>query len=186
MFIEKENIMIINRNLLQSYSPLPMNYNYDEVMLYVPIAEEVWIKKTIGEDLFYQIQDEVDRNELSDETNALMTDGCLLQYLAYATCLEGLPFIAYNFTEVGVTRSKSDNTESVDGKSLSYIETHLRRQVEFLKGVVSQYICQRPDYYPLADFCACSCDCCNQNNGLKKPNPWMQLYRPYPKKTDLK
>lgn len=178
--------MLLNKKLVAEWSPLPINYNYDEVMLYVPIAEEVWVKKTIGEDLYNQIQDEVDRNELSDATNALMTEGKLLQYLAYATCLEGLPFIAYNFSEVGVTRAKSDNTESVDGKSLSYIEQHLRRQVEFLKGVVSQYICQRPNYYPLADFCACSCDCCNQSAKLVNPNKWEQLYTTRRKKTNLK
>lgn len=178
--------MLINKKILMSYSPLPRNYNYDEVMLYVPIAEEVWVKRTIGEDLYNKIQEEVDKNELSDETNALFTDGNLLQYISYATCLEGLPFIAYKFTEVGVVKSTSDNSESVDGKQLTYIETHLRRQVEFLKETVSKYICQRPDYYPEADFCSCGCSCCNEGKGLIKPNPNYQLFSTRRKNTDLK
>lgn len=184
--LKTEHNMLINRKIISAYSPLPVNYNYDEVMLYVPIAEEVWVKKTIGEDLYNKIQEEVDKNELSDETNALFTEGCLLQYIAYATCLEGLPFIAYKFTEVGVVKSKSDNSESVDGKQLSYIEQHLRRQVEFLKETVSKYICQRPDYYPEADFCACGCDCCSNGKGLIMPNPNYQLFTNRRKRTDLK
>lgn len=178
--------MIINKKLLAQFSPLPINYNYEEVMNYVPIATEVWIRPLIGDDLYYEIEEQVEKNDITDEINALLTDGKLLQYLGYATCLEGLPFIAYHFSEAGVTKAKTDYSESIDGKNLSYIENHLRRQVEFLKDSVKRYICERPEYYPNADFCACGCSCCNDNAKLNSPNKWNQLYKPYRRCTDIK
>lgn len=177
--------MLLNKKLLQIYSPLPKNYNFDEVMLYVPVAEEIWIRPLIGDDLYYEIEEQVEKNDITDEINALLTDGKLLQYLAYATCLEGLPFIAYRFSEAGVTKAKTDYSESVDGKNLSYIENHLRRQVEFLKDSVKRYICERPEYYPNADFCACNCDCCGSKAKLSSPNKWNQLYRAYRRNKDI-
>lgn len=178
--------MIINKLWLSRFSPLPINYNYDEIINYVPVAENIWVKPLIGEDLFNDIQEQVDKNEITDEINALLTEGNLYQYLAYATCLEGLPFIAYHFTEVGITEASSDNSKSVDGKQLAYIEQHLRRQVEFLKDTVKKYICERPEYYPNADFCACGCDCCNNNAKLNKPNPLREVYTTLRRKTDIK
>lgn len=179
--------MIINKQLLAKYSPLPINYNYAEIMNYVPVAEEIWVRPLIGDDLYYEIEEQVEKNEITDEINALLTDGKLLQYLAYATCLEGLPFIWSHFSETGISLGKSDNSDSITLKDLTYIENHLRRQVEFLKDSVKRYICERPDYYPNADFCACSCDCCcNDNAKLTPPNTYQQLYRPRRKCTDLK
>ena len=178
--------MIINKKLLAQFSPLPINYNYDEIMNYVPVATDVWVRPLIGDELYDEIEEQVEKNELTDEISALMTHGKLLQYLAFATCLEGLPFIAYRFSEAGVTKAKTDFSESVDGKSLSYIETHLRRQVEFLKDSVKKYICQRQNYYPNADFCACGCSCCNDNVTLNSPNKWKELYSTRRRNTELK
>lgn len=179
--------MIINKKLLSQYSPLPINYDYSEIMNYVPVAEEIWIRPLIGEDLYDEIDKQVSENKISEEIQALMTDGKLLQYLSYATCLEGLPFLWTNISTVGITLGKSDNSDSVTLKDLIYVENHLRRQVEFLKDSVKRYICERPEYYPLADFCACGCSaCCNDDSELNNPNKWKQIWSTPKKNTDLR
>lgn len=178
---------IINKALLAKYSPLPINYDYAEVMNYVPVAQEIWIRPLIGSELLDEIEEQVDENNLSEENQALMTEGFLLQYLAYATCLEGLPFIWANFCEQGITLGESDNSKSVTLKDLAYIDNHLRRQVEFLKDSVKKYICEHSDYFPSADFCSCGCSICEDNKGkLNKPNPMKQLYSTRRKFTNLK
>lgn len=176
---------IINKALLAKYSPLPINYNYSEIMNYVPVAQEIWVRPLIGSDLMDELEEQVENNNLSEENQALLTEGFLLQYLSYATCLEGLVFIWSHFSEVGVTLAESDSSKSITLKDLTYIEGHLRRQVEFLKDSVKKYICERPQYFPLADFCACGCECYNNNAKLNKPNPNYMIWGTNRKCTDI-
>lgn len=178
--------MIINKTLLAKYSPLPINYNYSEIMNYVPVAQEIWVRPILGDDLLSELEEQVENNNLSEANQALMTDGKLLQYLSYATCLEGLVFIWSHFSEVGISLGHSENSDSITLKDLTYIEGHLRRQVEFLKDSVKKYICERPQYFPLADFCACECSCCcNDNAKLNKPNPNYMIWGTNRKCTDI-
>ena len=178
---------IINKVLLAKYSPLPINYDYAEIMNYVPVAQEIWVRPLIGSELLDEIEQQVEDNNLSEENQALMTEGLLLQYLSYATCLEGLVFIWANFCEQGITLGESDNSKSVTLKDLTYIDSHLRKQVEFLKDSVKKYICEHSDYFPSADFCACGCSICDDHKGkLNSPNKLELLYSTTKKNINLK
>lgn len=179
--------MIINKKLLAQYSPLPLpsNYDYSEVVNYVPVAQEIWVKPLIGSDLLEELEEQVAEDDLSDENGTLMVDGFLLQYLAYATCLEALPILWANFSEVGITKGKSENSESVTLRDMTYMEAHLRRQVEVLKDSVKKFLCEHSDSFPALDCCQCGCSCC-EDAKLTKPNPWQQIYSTPRKDTDLR
>lgn len=178
--------MIINRKYFAEYSPIGKNYDYSEIMLYVPVATEIWLRPLIGSDLLDEIEKQVASNTVSEENAALLTEGKLWQYLCYATCYEGLPFLWTNISEVGITLGKSDNSDSITLKDLTYIQQHLRNQVEVLKDSVKRYICEHSASFPLADVCACECSCCGNNAKLNYPNPNQQLYKPYKRCTDIK
>lgn len=178
--------MIINEKYFKEYSPIPINYNLKELKNYISVAEEIWIKPLIGVDLFDEIQLQIDENSLTPENQALLTEGKLWQYLCFATCYEGLVFIWANISEVGITKGKSDNSDSLTLKDITYVQQHLRQQVEFLKDSVKKYICEHSDYFPLADYCACGCSCCGEKAKLNKPNPMLELYTTRRKNTNLK
>lgn len=180
--------MIINQEYLKQYSPLPKNFQMDEVMNYVEVAEKIWVKPVLGDDLFDDIQEQVDEDDLSEEYGTLLTTGGLWQYLAYATVLEALPILWANFSQVGITLGKSDNSESVNLKDMTYIEQHLRRQVEVLKEELIKFLndhCDAYPYYSTSDTCQCSC-CADKMLGLKKPNPSYQVYKAKNKNVDIK
>lgn len=171
--------MLINKKYLEKYCPLPKNYNYDEIMLYVPIAEKIWLKEILGDAFYDELSYQVEKNEVSDENATLFTEGGLYQYLSYATCLEGLPFIFVNFSEVGITKGHSDNSDSITQKELTYIESHLRRQVEFLKDSFIQFLCEHQDSFPLWNpscWCKCGDTCCSSGAKLSEPNPSWNLF----------
>ena len=178
---------IINRTLLAQYSPLPKNYDFSEIEIYIPIAQEIWVRPLLGSALMDELEYQVLHNDLSENNQALMTEGLLLQYLSYAVCLEGLPFIYARFNEKGITKAaKNEFSESLELKDLTYISQHLRGQVEFLKDSVKHYICEHSDYFPLADLCSCGCDGCSHKPSLSAPNPNWQLFTPRRKNTNLK
>ena len=179
--------MIINKKFFAEYSPIGKNYDYSEIMLYVPVATEIWIRPLIGSDLLDEIEKQVQENNVSETNAALLTEGKLWQYLCYATCYEGLPFLWTNISEVGITLGHSDNSDSITLKDLTYIQQHLRNQVEVLKDSVKRYICEHYLYYEKADLCSCGCEqCCQSNPKLNYPNPQYQVYKPFKKNTNLK
>ena len=179
--------MIINEKYLKQYSPIPLNYNMAEVKNYIPVAEKIWVIPLIGSDLFDEIDEQVKNNTVSEENSTLLTEGGLWQYLAFATVYECIPMIWSHISEVGVTKGKSDNSDSLDLKDMTWVTQHLRNQVEVLKDQLKKWICEHADSFPLADVCACNCSsCCNHDAKLNYPNPQAQIYTTLRKNTKLK
>jgi len=179
--------MIINEKYMKQYSPIPLNYNMAEVKNYIPVAEKIWVIPLIGSDLFDEIDEQVKNNTVSEENATLLTEGGLWQYLAFATVYEALPMIWSHISEVGVTKGKSDNSDSLDLHDMTWVTQHLRNQVEVLKDQLKKWICEHQDSFPLADVCACNCSsCCNTQAKLNHPNPQAQIYTTLRRNTKLK
>lgn len=179
--------MIINQTYLKKYSPIPLNYNLTEVMNYVGVAEKIWVIPLIGYDLYDEINEQVADNEVSPENATLLTEGGLWQYLAFATVHEALPVIWAHISEVGITKGKSDNSDSLDLKDMTYMTQHIRNQVEVLKDQLKKWICEHAESFPSADVCACNCSsCCSHDAKLNRPNPEFLVYGTPRKNTNLK
>lgn len=178
--------MIINKTYLGKYSPLPQlgNYDFSEIMLYVPVATEIWLRPILGDTFMDELEYQVAHNQVSDENATLFTEGGLYQYLSYATCLEGLPFIWAHFSQTGISLGKSDNSDSITLKDLTYIEGHLRRQVEFLKDALIKWLDEHCDSFPLYHPINCCNSCCNEK-GLNEPNPNWSIYTTKKRCTEL-
>lgn len=168
--------MIINQKYLKEYGIFPENYDLKEVLQYVPIAQEIWVKPLIGEDLLEEIEEQVEEDDLSPENATLLTDGQLWRYLSMAVALEALPMLWVNLSQVGLTLGKSENSDSISLKDLTLVQQHIRNQVEVLKESVKHFICQHQESFPSADLCSCGCSGCQSNAKLQKPNPNYPLY----------
>lgn len=181
--------MIINKEYLGKYSPLPQlgNYDFSEIINYVPVAQEIWLRPILGDNFLNELEYQVKHNQVSEENSTLFLEGGLYQYLSYATCLEGLAFIWAHFSQTGISLGKSDNSESITLKDLTYIESHLRRQVEFLKDKVIKFLCEHCKSYPIfnpSGICGCGCPC-SDGAKLNKPQPLWTIYSTLKRCTDL-
>lgn len=179
--------MIINKQYLGKYSPLPQlgNYDFSEIMNYVTVAQEIWLRPILGDEFLDELETEVKNNQVTEANSTLFTEGGLYQYLSYATCLEGLPFIWANFSQVGITLGKSENSESISLKDLTYIEGHLRRQVEILKDNLIKWLDEHSDSFPLYVPINCGCNSCCGKSGLNVPNPMFSIFSTKRKCTTL-
>lgn len=171
---------LINKSLLAKYSPLPINYNFDEVMLYQPIAISIWVRPILGDAFTDELEYEVANNHVSEVNSTLMTSGGLLQYLSYAMCLQALPFVWAHISEVGITKGKSDTSDSLDLKDMTYIEASIRRTVETLKDNLIKWLDEHCESFPLYPIGGCC------KKPLNTPNPNWQIYSTKKKCTDLK
>ena len=176
---------IINDKWLKEFSPIPLNYNMKELHNYVKLAETIWLEPILGQDFYEELLDQVADNDLSEENSTALVEA-IYPYLGFAVALEALPMTWAHISEVGVTKGKSDNSDSLDQKEMTYVSQHLRAQVEARKDYCKRWLCERHESFPLLNCCACGCSCCNDNAKLNQPNPWKQIYKPYRRCTDIR
>lgn len=155
--------VLINEEYLKAYSPLPLNYKMDEIRPFITIAENIWIVDVVGKKLYSQLIEEVDNNEVTPENATLLLK--IYPYLAVAVCFEALPFIAYHFDNKGITKGKSDNSDSITGSELSNLQNHMKSELEVLRGMLEDFLNENSDLYPLYTKNSCNhsstniCDC---------------------------
>lgn len=152
--------VLINEEYLKAYSPLPLNYKMDEIRPFITIAENIWLVDVVGKKLYSKLLEEVDNNNVSPENATLLLK--IYPYLAVAVCYEALPFIAYHFDNKGITKGKSDNSDSITGSELSNIQNHMKAELEVLKGMLVDFLRENTDLYPLYSDSNCS----HSSNGI--------------------
>lgn len=176
---------IINEKWLKEFSPIPLNYDMKEIHNYVKLAEQIWLIDIIGQDFYDELIDQVAENNLTEANSTALVEA-IYPYLAFAVAYESLPTIWAHISEVGVTLGKSEFAESATLKDMSYVQQHLRNQVEARKSFCKKWLCERNDKFPLLDCCACGCSCCKEDAKFIKPNPQKIIHSTPRRCTDLK
>jgi hypothetical protein len=176
---------LINEKWLKEFSPIPLNYNLKELHNYIKLAETIWVEPLIGSEFYDELLDQVANNNLTDVNSTALVEA-IYPYLGFAVAYEALPIMWAHISEVGITKGKSDNSDSLDLKDITYMSQHLRAQVEARKDYCKKWLCQRFEYFQDLDVCGCGCDCCNNTASLKSPNPNYMVYKPIKKNTNLR
>ena len=176
--------MLINKELMKRFGIWPRNYDLTEVMNYVDLSEKIWIIPTIGYSQYEELQQQVKNNDLTPENSTLLVEA-IYPYLTMAVAYESCPILWGHLSEIGWTKGHSDNSESLTLKDMTYIQDHLRRQLEARKDFAIEWINDRIEYYPLIAQCS-SCDCCCRQSKLNPPNGWYQIYSTRRKCTNLR
>lgn len=157
-----ENIYIlpalINESYLKAYSPIPINYNYEDIRPFISVAEEIWIIPIIGRALYDELIEQVSKNEITPENSTLLVK--IYQLEAIAVLYEALPFVKSHISEVGITNGKSDNSDSISSTDFANLKNHLLTQIEVLKKMLKQFLETNKDCYPsyVSDVCTCDGD----------------------------
>ena len=176
---------IINDKWLKEFSPIPLNYNMKELQNYVKLSETIWLEPLIGQDFYEELLDQVEDNDLTEENSTALVEA-IYPYLGFAVVYEALPSLMYHISEVGLTKGKSDNSDSLDLKDMTYVQQHLRTQVEARKDYCKKWLCERSDKFPMLDCCSCDCDCCGSKAKLNLPNPMNEIWSTYRRNTNIK
>lgn len=176
---------LINEKWLKEFSPIPLNYNMKELHNYIKLAETIWIEPLIGYQFYDELLDQVANNNLTDANSTALVEA-IYPYLGFAVAYEALPIMWAHISEVGITKGKSDNSDSLDLKDMTYMSQHLRNQVEARKDYCKKWLCEHYEYYPNMDVCGCGCSCCSDNAKLNYPNPNKEVYTTYRRNTNLR
>ena len=157
-----QDFSLINEAYFKSMGPIPKNYDITELKPYFKVAEELWVVPVIGAPLYDELLQQVNDNQVTELNSTLLLK--IYAYEAIAIVYESLPFCSYHISEVGITKGKSENSDSVSINDVNFISSHLRNQLELLKKYLKKFLDDNADLYPLYKGDGNPCDCHCENN----------------------
>ena len=147
---------VLTEDYLKANAPISININLKQIKPYISIAEKIWLIPVIGLPLYEELLEQVNTNTLTEENSTLYL--MLAPYISFAVIYESAPFLMYHFSDVGVTRGKSDNSDSITINEANFISTRLRSTLETLKSNFKKWLDDHSDSYPLYKPDNCSYD----------------------------
>ena len=196
-----ESRSLITEDYFKAYGPIPDNYDISELRPYFHVAELMWIVPIIGGPLYDELLDQVEEDAVTDANATLLLN--IYPLLSFAIVHEALPFVSYHLSQVGITKGKSDNSDSVSISDVNYIANQLRSQCEVMKSLLKKFLDSNAETYPLYyadDTIDCECEYTGwdwilayysdgafdryswqrsvaaHRMGMFKPKPYAQLY----------
>lgn len=156
----KKQKTLINAEYLKAYSLFPKNYDLTEIENFLPIAEQIHILPILGTALYEELLDQVTTNTLTDKNSTLLLEVYKLEGIA--VLYESLPFVWAHVSQVGITKGKSDNSDSIENKDISYLNTHIKAQLDYakkyLRDWLDEYAINFPLYKKEDNDCSCNID----------------------------
>lgn len=152
----KRQPTLINAEYLKSYSMFPKNYDIEDINNFIPISEQIHILPILGTALYEELLEQVTSNTLTDENSTLLLE--IYKVEGLAVLYESLPFVWAHVSQVGITKGKSDNSDSVDNRDLSYLNTHVKAQLDYAKSYLKNWLDEFSSNFPLykkAEDCSC-------------------------------
>ena len=138
---------LINADYLKKYSMFPKNYDLTDIENFIPVAEQIHILPILGISLFEELLDQVNTNTLTSENSTLLLE--IYKVEGIAVLYESLPFVWAHVTQVGITKGKSDNSDSIENKDIAYLNTHIKSQLEYGKKYLKEWLETYSNNFPL-------------------------------------
>lgn len=137
---------LMNKEYLKEYSLLPINFNTDEIWNFIPLAEQLHIVPIIGQEMYNELLDQVENNEVTPENASLLLQ--IYPFEGLAIMEVSMPYIAFHITEVGITKGSSENSDSVTTNDINYLTNYVRSQMVPYKERLIEFISQNFELYP--------------------------------------
>lgn len=146
---------LMNKEYLAEYSLFPKNYNYDELTNFLKLAEMLHIVPILGTELYEELLDQVNKNEVTPENASLLLK--IYPFLGAAVFEVAVPAVAIHVSEVGLTLGKSENSDSASVEHINYLTNYIKSSMVPLKQQLIDFLNEHSDLYPLYKDIDCSC-----------------------------
>lgn len=169
--------ILISEELLKLYSPISKNVGVDRIFPFVHLAQPYFIEPILGKPLTQELQSQVRTDELTEENKALILK--VAMPLAMWTTYLAARGLGYSFTQKGVTKEHSENSESLNEKEMGEYILSLKNQAEMAQELLISYLCNCSELYPLwKPQIECNCQKYLPNDGTNKRDFKTLIYLP--------
>lgn len=139
LFIKREDIV--------KNTALSGNVDFDKVIQFVKIAQEIHIQNYTGTALYNKISDDIIAGTLSGKYLALVTD-YLNPMLIHFAMMEYLPFAAYTIANGGIYKHNSENSSTADKNEVDYLIEKERKLANYYTERFISYMSFHQSDYP--------------------------------------
>jgi hypothetical protein len=157
----RDYTLLASSALIKQYvRNIPENVDDSLISSTIEQRQEMTIRKLIGDDLFKQIQDEIDTASLTTENKTLLDDYILplLSWDVYKTLIQSNSYQLYNNgLRLNLSETDINAEDSIVNKEVKRIESLVRNYVQKMV----KYICDNSGDYPLYSRCDAYDYCAN-------------------------
>lgn len=148
---------LIDEELLKTYSVMSRNVGVDKIIPYITLAQEFYLEPILGLPLMTELQTQISTDTLTDLNKGLIIKiaPCLSAWTDFLAARS----LAYTVTAKGVTKEKSENSESLNNEEMAYYIHNLRETANQAQEMLIKYLCRCQENYPLfrpSSECDCS------------------------------
>tara|TARA_R110000744_G_scaffold43955_1_gene98233 strand:- start:3221 stop:3721 length:501 start_codon:yes stop_codon:yes gene_type:complete len=139
--------LFISRDDLARFTPISGNLDFDRVIQYIEIAQDIHVHELLGSRLYKKLQADVLANTLTGDYETLMLTHikpCLAQF----ALLEFLPFSQFSINNKGVFKHTSEAAETLTKADLNMMVEATRDTAQHYADRMVDYLKNYPSLFP--------------------------------------
>ena len=169
--------LLISEELLKLYSPISKNVGVDRIFPFIHLAQPYYIQPILGKPLMEELQEQIDTDTLTTENKALILK--IAMPLAMWTTYLAVRGLGYSFTQKGVTKEASENSQSLNEKEMAEYILSLKNEAEMAQELLISYLCNCKELYSLwKPSVECNCSKYMPTDGTNKVDYKTLIYFP--------
>ena len=139
--------LFINHKDLVRHTPISGNLDFDKLVQYVEIAQDIHIHGLLGTNLYEKLQADILSDSLSGDY-AILVDKYIKPTLAQYALLEYLPFAMYTINNKGLFKSTAENAETVTRSEVNAMTEAARDTAQHYATRMVDYLINYPNKFP--------------------------------------
>ena len=130
--------LFISREDLVRFTPISGNLDFDRVIQYVEIAQDIHIHELLGSNLYKKLQNDIINDTLAGDYETLVKTYIRPTHAQYSL-LEFLPFAQFSINNKGMFKHTSEASETLT-------KTEVQSMIEATRDTAQHYASRMVDY----------------------------------------
>ena len=144
--------LFITREDLVRNSIIDGNVDYDKIIQFVKVAQEIDIQNLLGTDLYNKISSDIISGAgggagLTGNYLTLVNDFVQPTLIWFAQ-MNYIPFSAYTIAKGGVYKHQAENSQTVDKNEVDYLVAKAREYANYYSTRLVDYLCFNSSLFP--------------------------------------
>ena len=144
--------LFITRDDLVRNSIIDGNVDYDKIIQFVKVAQEIDIQNLLGTDLYNKISADIISGAgggagLTGNYLTLVNDFVQPTLIWFAQ-MNYIPFSAYTIAKGGVYKHQAENSQTVDKNEVDYLVAKAREYANYYSTRLVDYLCFNSSLFP--------------------------------------
>jgi hypothetical protein len=145
---------LITEQEVKNYTDLPNNLKTSNLSFSITVAQDLYIRSAIGEDLYSELLDQTQNDTLTALNLTLLNgDDRLFRGIKFAlawwVAYEVYPYLHTKVTPTGIQTKSTDEAISADSRDVEMRRNIAKKKAEYYLDQLIKYLCDKDTDYPL-------------------------------------